>query len=115
MSLLIPLSAHCQFAEASHYLDSIKHEPTIQWPKIRSINLVFHRHSVPAGYGDSHEVNTLQSYTWNRPASPVPAVEGLRLLGLLVCCVTFVIFGNWSVFTRLFTESCYAGSLAATS
>ena len=61
-SLLIPVSAYPQVAEAGKYLDSIKHELTIQWPKNRMINLVFHGHSVPAGYGDRHEVNTLQSY-----------------------------------------------------
>jgi acyl-CoA thioesterase-1 len=62
MSFLLPVSAYAQFAETGQYLDSIKHELTIQWPKSRTINLVFHGHSVPAGYGDRHEVNTLQSY-----------------------------------------------------
>jgi len=62
VSLLIPVSVYSQFAETTHYLDSIKHELTIQWPKSRTVNLVFHGHSVPAGYGDRHEVNTLQSY-----------------------------------------------------
>ncbi|MCE6991990.1 SGNH/GDSL hydrolase family protein [Dyadobacter sp. CY323] len=54
--------ATAQTAESTHYLDSIRHELTIQWPKSRTVNLVFHGHSVPAGYGDRHEVNTLQSY-----------------------------------------------------
>jgi len=62
INLIIPISAYSQVAETMHYLDSIKHELTIQWPKSRTINFVFHGHSVPAGYGDRHEVNTLQSY-----------------------------------------------------
>ncbi|WP_439559281.1 SGNH/GDSL hydrolase family protein [Dyadobacter sp.] len=62
LNLLVPASAYSQVAGAGKYLDSIRHELTIQWPKNRMINLVFHGHSVPAGYGDRHEVNTLQSY-----------------------------------------------------
>lgn len=34
----------------------------VQWPKNRTINLVFHGHSVPAGYWHDHEVHTLESY-----------------------------------------------------
>jgi acyl-CoA thioesterase-1 len=62
ISFILPFSAHSQVAENGTYLDSVRHELTIQWPKSRTINLVFHGHSVPAGYGDRHEVNTLQSY-----------------------------------------------------
>ncbi|HEY9488372.1 MAG TPA: SGNH/GDSL hydrolase family protein [Chryseosolibacter sp.] len=32
------------------------------WPEGRTINLVFHGHSVPAGYWTNHEVHTLDSY-----------------------------------------------------
>lgn len=59
---LLPLTTYSQVAETGHYLQSLRQELTIQWPKNRTINLVFHGHSVPAGYGDRHEVNTLQSY-----------------------------------------------------
>ncbi len=34
----------------------------IKWPKNRSINLVFHGHSVPAGYWHNSEVHTMDSY-----------------------------------------------------
>jgi lysophospholipase L1-like esterase len=34
----------------------------IEWPKNRTINLVFHGHSVPAGYFKTPEVNTLAAY-----------------------------------------------------
>jgi acyl-CoA thioesterase I len=59
---ILPFSAYSQVADTSQYLQKIKEELVIEWPKNRTINLVFHGHSVPAGYGDRHEVNTLQSY-----------------------------------------------------
>lgn len=45
-----------------HYLDSLKKELNTKWPKNRTINLVFHGHSVPAGYWHNSEVHTLDSY-----------------------------------------------------
>ncbi len=33
-----------------------------EWPKNRSINLVFHGHSVPSGYFKTRIVNTLEAY-----------------------------------------------------
>ena len=46
----------------SDYLDNIKTELKKEWPKNRTINLVFHGHSVPAGYFKTPIVNTLESY-----------------------------------------------------
>lgn len=46
----------------SEYLTEIKLEMTKEWPKNRTINLVFHGHSVPAGYFKTPDVNTLDSY-----------------------------------------------------
>lgn len=46
----------------STYLDDLKKEMQIEWPKNRTINLVFHGHSVPAGFFKTPEVNTLASY-----------------------------------------------------
>jgi lysophospholipase L1-like esterase len=34
----------------------------IEWPKNKTINIVFHGHSVPAGYFKTPNVNTLQAY-----------------------------------------------------
>jgi acyl-CoA thioesterase-1 len=62
IGFFVPFLAYSQVAESGTYLDSLRHELAIKWPKNRTINLVFHGHSVPAGYGDRHEVNTLQSY-----------------------------------------------------
>ena len=73
MRLLYPWSVLLALLCASHsfaqkpvdpatYLDSLKAELVRPWPGNRTINLVFHGHSVPAGYFKTPVVNTLQSY-----------------------------------------------------
>lgn len=49
---------------SSTYLDSIKMELQKKWPDNRTINLVFHGHSVPSGYFVTPNVNTLGSYPY---------------------------------------------------
>lgn len=49
-------------AEKDTYLNDIKIELKKEWPKNRTINLVFHGHSVPSGYFKTPVVNSLQSY-----------------------------------------------------
>ena len=49
-------------AEHSSYLSDIKNELKKEWPANRTINLVFHGHSVPAGYFKTPVVNTFESY-----------------------------------------------------
>ncbi len=44
------------------YLKDIKLELVKEWPKNRTINLVFHGHSVPSGYFRTPQVNTLDAY-----------------------------------------------------
>ena len=51
-------------ADSASYLSEIKKELVTQWPKNRTINLVFHGHSVPAGFWHDHEVHTLESYPY---------------------------------------------------
>ena len=48
--------------EKDNYLEPIKQELVKQWPKNRTINLVFHGHSVPSGYFKTPDVRPLQSY-----------------------------------------------------
>lgn len=48
-----------RIADVNHYLDSLKVELTTEWPKNRTINIVFHGHSVPSGYFKTPQVNTL--------------------------------------------------------
>lgn len=58
----------CRFCQAqgttidTNYLSQVKTELRAVWPANRTINLVFHGHSVPAGYWHDHEVHTLESY-----------------------------------------------------
>jgi lysophospholipase L1-like esterase len=44
------------------YLTDLKTELQKQWPENRTINIVFHGHSVPAGYFKTPQVNTLEAY-----------------------------------------------------
>lgn len=44
------------------YLKPIKEELVKEWPNNRTINLVFHGHSVPAGYFKTPVVNTMDAY-----------------------------------------------------
>src|SRR5690606_41131719 len=59
--LWAPRNADAQ-ADSSIYLQETVTELQKVWPGNRTINLVFHGHSVPAGYGDRHEVHTLEAY-----------------------------------------------------
>jgi len=45
-------------------LTDIKHEMKQAWPGNRAINLVFHGHSVPAGYFKTPDVRTLEAYPY---------------------------------------------------
>ena len=51
-----------QVASPETYLSEVKTEFIKQWPKNRTINLVFHGHSVPTGYFKTPEVRTLDAY-----------------------------------------------------
>jgi acyl-CoA thioesterase-1 len=51
-----------QFAGRKDYLKEVQSELLKEWPKNRTINLVFHGHSVPAGYFKTPVVNTLEAY-----------------------------------------------------
>lgn len=57
-------NAERAFAQANSdtYLKGIKAELQKQWPKNRTINLVFHGHSVPSGYAKTPLVKTFDSY-----------------------------------------------------
>lgn len=53
-----------KIADPSDYLSNIKTEFKKEWPGNRTINLVFHGHSVPAGYFKTPVVNTLEAYPY---------------------------------------------------
>lgn len=65
LSFIISLASKSQnmkIADSSQYLALVKKELKTVWPNNRTINLVFHGHSVVAGYQDKHEVHTFESY-----------------------------------------------------
>mgnify|MGYP003647125295 CR=1 FL=1 len=51
-----------QIALPVSYLDTLKQELRVKWPKNRTINLVFHGHSVPTGYMADDVTDRLSSY-----------------------------------------------------
>lgn len=62
--LFLLIFTTCQvYAQSSlHYLDTLKYELSRSWPNNRTINFVFHGHSVPSGYFKTPNVHTLESY-----------------------------------------------------
>lgn len=51
-----------EIAPANSYLDSLKQELKVKWPNNRTINLVFHGHSVPTGYTTRGVTDRLNAY-----------------------------------------------------
>ncbi len=49
-------------ADPTVYVGDIKTQLTVEWPDNRTINLVFHGHSVPTGYFRTPDVRTLDAY-----------------------------------------------------
>lgn len=62
LSIWLPATSVSAQADAESYLSELKDELMKQWPKNRTINLVFHGHSVPAGYFRTPDVRTLEAY-----------------------------------------------------
>ena len=63
LPLLLQVAAlNAQVADRDTYLSDIVAELGKRWPDSRTVNLVFHGHSVPAGYARTPVVNTLQAY-----------------------------------------------------
>lgn len=61
--LIISLLFFAQLVTAQNdYLADVKNELQKKWPKNRTINLVFHGHSVPSGYFKTPDVRTLDAY-----------------------------------------------------
>lgn len=54
--------AHLNPPPTEDYLAALKIELNKQWPRNRAVNLVFHGHSVPAGYFKTPVVDTLHAY-----------------------------------------------------
>ena len=57
-----PSSGDPMVAEQQEYLKELSDQLKIDWPKNRTINIVCHGHSVPAGYFQTPEVDTMNAY-----------------------------------------------------
>ena len=79
-------------ADSAAYLQDIKKEMVKQWPQNRTINLVFHGHSVPTGYFKTPDVRTLDAY-------PHQVLKQLKALYpyAVINCITTSIGGENSV------------------
>lgn len=65
LGMLFTLTVNAQIGKLSdtvNYLAPIKKQLETKFPKNRTINLVFHGHSVPSGYWTGSKVHTLESY-----------------------------------------------------
>jgi len=62
LSLLLPLHLTAQLADKNHYLKTVTASLQNQWPNNRTIHLVCHGHSVPAGYFKTPVVDSLKAY-----------------------------------------------------
>jgi len=62
LMLLTCISVHAQLPDKSNYLADLRADLRKEWPGNRTINLVFHGHSVPAGYFKTPDVRTLEAY-----------------------------------------------------
>jgi acyl-CoA thioesterase I len=73
------------------YLADLKKELVLVWPKNRTINIVFHGHSVPSGYFRTPVVNTLAAY-------PHLFLEFIKAnyISAVVNCITTSIGGEQS-------------------
>ena len=76
LALFVPLLfnvvfAFSQVADKESYLSDVVTELGKSFPDNKTLNLVFHGHSVPSGYFDTPEVNTLQAY-------PQQVLNGLK-------------------------------------
>ncbi|MFD2725171.1 SGNH/GDSL hydrolase family protein [Hyunsoonleella rubra] len=49
---------------SAHYLESLKTELKVKWPNNRTINLVFHGHSVPTGYTTRGVLDRINAYPY---------------------------------------------------
>jgi len=57
-----PAPSDGAIADRATYLQAVREEMQKQWPSNRTVNIVCHGHSVPAGYFQTPVVNSFQAY-----------------------------------------------------
>jgi len=73
-------------ADPSAYLNNLKADMQIEWPKNRTIHIVFHGHSVPAGYFKTPVVNTLNAYP-NLVLKKLKAIYPFAVVNVIVTAI----------------------------
>src|SRR5687767_10935123 len=88
LALLLSITIQCVHAQADSaiYLKDIKAELVKEWPKNRTINLVFHGHSVPSGYFNTPHVRTLDAY----PQQVLKELKALYPYAVINCIITAI-------------------------
>lgn len=88
VSLFPVFNAFSQLQRAvdTTYLSSIKTELQKERPENRNINLVFHGHSGPAGFGNNHEVHTLEAYP-NLVLKKLKTIYPLAVINIIVTAI----------------------------
>ncbi|HBG26534.1 MAG TPA: lipase [Phycisphaerales bacterium] len=56
------MAQNTDIADSNNYLIYLKNQMNLKWPNNRTINIVCHGHSVPAGYFKTPDVNTFDAY-----------------------------------------------------
>lgn len=86
LCLLSILLVQVTTAQPDDYLRDVKTELQKKWPANRCINLVFHGHSVPAGYFRTPDVRTLEAY----PAQVLQELKKLYPTAVINVIVTAI-------------------------
>ncbi len=73
-------------ADPATYLSDLKLEMQKEWPKNRTINVVFHGHSVPAGYFKTPQVNTPGAYP-NLVLKKLKAIYPFAVINVIVTAI----------------------------
>ena len=84
--ILIAYWSQAQIADSTTYLNVLKSEMKIEWPKNRTINIVFHGHSVPAGYFKTPQVNTIEAYP-NILLKKLKAIYPFAVINVIVTAI----------------------------
>ncbi len=72
--------------DSATYLSDLKTEFQKKWPENRTINIVFHGHSVPSGYFKTPQVNTLSAYP-NLVLKKLKSVYPLAVINIIVTAI----------------------------
>ena len=85
-ALFIVIWSQAQIADSVTNLNDLRSEMQVEWPKNRIINIVFHGHSVPAGYFKTPQVNTVSAYP-NLVLKKLKEIYSLAVINVIVTAI----------------------------